>query len=153
MDYNKIYIASDHAGFATKQKIISYLKSEIAKFSVIDLGCDNEDVCSYADFACKLAIAMKKDQKSLGVVICGSGIGISITANRYSHIRTALCYNENAALLAREHNDANVLALGGRTNNIENNIKILDIFLNTKFSNEPRHIKRIEQLTQIGEKI
>lgn len=139
----KIYIANDHAGYDLKIEICRYLKE--LKYDVIDLGTDGKDSVDYPDFAYKLAQNIKKDD--FGILICGSGIGISIAANRHKNIRAALCDSEIYAKLSREHNDANVLCLGGRLLGIDRVKSIVDTFLNTNFSNGVRHINRIEKLS------
>ncbi|PCM57380.1 ribose-5-phosphate isomerase, partial [Campylobacter sp. BCW_8712] len=111
----KIYIASDHAGFELKEKICVFLKEKNIIFN--DLGTNTCASCDYPDYAHLLA--EKIDKRSFGILICGSGIGISIAANRHKNIRCALCHESLSAELARRHNDANVLALGGRLIGIE----------------------------------
>lgn len=136
----KIFIASDHAGFTLKEELLSYIKG----FGVVsDLGTYTENSVDYPLYAKILCEEMKKDPTSLGVLICGSGIGMSISANRFSHIRAALCRSVEDSKLARMHNNANVLCLGAR---ISGNFKdIVSAFFNTPFSNEERHIRRIKQ--------
>ncbi|TKX30989.1 ribose 5-phosphate isomerase B [Campylobacter estrildidarum] len=137
----KIYIASDHAGFYLKEKICAYLKEKQIKFE--DLGTNSANSCDYPDFAHLLA--SKIDQNSFGILICGSGIGISITANRHKNIRCALCQESLSAKLARKHNDANVLALGGRLIGTDMAIEIIENFIQTPFE-KGRHIKRIQKI-------
>jgi len=138
----KILIASDHGGFELKEKI----KAKLKKYDVEDLG-GTEEPCDYPDYAKKLCKKIKKDE--LGILICGTGIGMSIAANRFKGIRAALCYDEYSAKMSREHNDANVLVLGGRTLSFEKAEKIVDIWLNTKFSGEERHERRIRKIDEI----
>ena len=134
-----IYIASDHAGYS--------LKSILTKrFNLTDLGCDSaEQSVDYPDFAQKLS--QKIENNDFGILICGSGIGISIAANRSKHIRAALCENEKTAALSRKHNNANVLCLGARLIGEEKAIKIVETFISTKFEGG-RHDARVEKLSK-----
>ncbi|KAA6228417.1 MULTISPECIES: ribose 5-phosphate isomerase B [unclassified Campylobacter] len=138
---DKIYIASDHAGFDLKTQICTFLKDENLNFK--DLGTNNKESCDYPDFAHLLAKNI--DETSFGIIICGSGIGVSIAANRHENIRCALCSESLSARLARKHNDANVLALGGRLIGISLAIDIITNFINTPFENG-RHIQRIQKI-------
>lgn len=140
----KIYIANDHAGYELKIELCKHL--EEFGYDVVDLGTDSKNSVDYPDFAYKLAQSIKNDD--FGILICGSGIGISIAANRHKNIRAALCDSEIYAKLSREHNDANVLCLGGRLLGIDRAKSIVDAFLNTDFSNGIRHKNRIEKLTK-----
>lgn len=140
----KIVIASDHAGFALKK----YIRTNLQDLDITDLGPDDVKSVDYPDYAVKLANFMKKNEDYLGILICGSGIGISIAANRFSHIRAALCVDETMASLAREHNDANVLVLGARITNEKKALKIIKSFLNTKFA-RGRHLARVEKLSEL----
>lgn len=137
----KIYIASDHAGFELKEKICLFLKEKNIIFN--DLGTNDCTSCDYPDYAHLLAEKINK--QSFGILICGSGIGISIAANRHKNIRCALCHESLSAELARKHNDANVLALGGRLIGIELAINIIEKFIQTPFD-EGRHIQRIQKI-------
>lgn len=139
-----IAIASDHGGFALKQEIMTFLKSKDIAYK--DFGCESEasvDYPVYAKIACE---AILKGSCDKGILICGTGIGISIAANKIKGIRAALCSDCYTAGTTREHNDTNVLCLGGRVIGIEVAKKIVEIFLSTDFSNEERHINRISQL-------
>ncbi|TKX32370.1 ribose 5-phosphate isomerase B [Campylobacter aviculae] len=137
----KIYIASDHAGFHLKEKICLYFIEKQIAFE--DLGTNSSNSCDYPDFAHLLA--SKIDQNSFGILICGSGIGVSITANRHKNIRCALCQESLSAKLARKHNDANVLALGGRLIGADMAIDIIENFIQTPFE-KGRHVKRIQKI-------
>lgn len=137
-----LVFASDHAGFELKEK----LKATITGYKILDLGTNSTESVDYPDFGKAAAAAIATGKADLGVVICGSGIGISIAANRNPKARCALCTNEELAKLARQHNDANMLALGARiTNQIEAE-KILKTFLTTKFEGG-RHAGRVEKLS------
>ncbi|HEY9704108.1 MAG TPA: RpiB/LacA/LacB family sugar-phosphate isomerase [Allocoleopsis sp.] len=132
------FIASDHRGFALKEKLKE-------KFPLIDLGTNTDKKkVDYPDYANSLSNFVKKE-KSMGILICGTGIGMSIAANRHKGIRAALCRDASDAKITREHNDANVLALKGSTK-ISDAEKIVKTFFETKFSNEERHKRRIKKL-------
>lgn len=149
MTLKKIILASDHAGYHLKDYIKKYLDSLSLENVVEDLGAYSIDSVDYPDVAVLLAKKMENEIESLGVLICGSGIGISIAANRFSHIRAALCCTKEMAILAKEHNNANVLALGSRLIEQEEAVKILNSFLNIKFESG-RHLKRVKKLEEIG---
>ena len=135
-----IFIASDHAGFDLKKQIINLMKD-----SFIDLGADNENSVDYPDFAKKLVSKIKNTKNSKGILICGSGIGMSIAANRDKNIRAGLAFKSEIAKLMREHNDANVLVLPGRFINIQDALKCIKNFLTTNFEGG-RHQNRINKL-------
>jgi ribose 5-phosphate isomerase B len=139
----KIAIASDHGGFELKTQ----LKQELERlgFEPLDLGTDSLASVDYPDFAVKLAQALKAGDATRGVLICGSGIGISIAANRHPHIRAALCHDHVTARLARWHNNANVLCLGGRTTGVDVARDCLQVFLGTEFEGG-RHQNRVAKL-------
>lgn len=138
-----IHIASDHAGFDLKQFLISKFSSEI---EIIDLGCFNNFVSvDYPDYAKKIAEKIDNDQNKFGILICGSGIGISIAANRFNHIRAALCFDETSAQLSREHNDANIICLGARIIDQNTATKIVKKFLTSEFLGG-RHDIRVKKL-------
>jgi ribose 5-phosphate isomerase B len=143
MSLAKIFIASDHAGLELKQHLLS-------RFPTLpwqDLGTNTGDSVDYPDYAEKLADVMKTAaQGTIGVLVCGSGQGMCIKANRYSHIRAALCWDAEVAKLAREHNDANVLCLGGRLIAFPVAEKILTSFLNSDFQGG-RHKQRVDKLS------
>jgi len=141
----KIAIASDHGGFELKEKLKSYLASK--KMETEDLGTDSPDSVDYPDFAKKMArhiLALKAD---LGILICGTGVGISIAANRFKGIRAALLYSPFVAEMAKKHNNANVVVFGGRTMDFENVKECLDVFLKTEFEGG-RHLRRIEKIDE-----
>jgi ribose 5-phosphate isomerase B len=142
----KITIASDHAAFNEKQALIDYLKT---KHEVVDLGTHSAESTNYPDWAKKLVLKVRED-KSVGILLCGSGIGVSMTANRFKGIRAALCYDEDAAKMSRLHNNANVLCLAGRRTPLEQIKKIADVFLATDFEGG-RHQTRIDLFNDLGE--
>ena len=137
-----IIIASDHAGFLMKEKIKIFLNK--SKIKSLDLGTFSEERVDYPDYARKLALSVKK-KSSFGILICGSGIGVSIAANRFKKVRAAVCYNQISASLARKHNNANVLCLGARLISLKNVQKIVYTFISTKFEGG-RHINRVNKL-------
>jgi ribose 5-phosphate isomerase B len=137
-----IFIASDHAGFLMKEKVKIFLNK--SKIKSLDLGTFSEDRVDYPDYAKKLALLVRKNS-SFGILICGSGIGVSIAANRIKKVRAAVCYNQISASLARKHNNANVLCLGARLINFNNAKKIINTFVSTKFEGG-RHINRVKKL-------
>ncbi len=139
----KIVIASDHAGFELKQIVIKELKN--LGFDVDDKGCYSLDSVDYPDFAHKAADDVDKGIVKRGIVICGSGNGVNMTANKHQHVRSALCWNEEIARLARLHNDANVMALPARFISQEEALKCVHTFLNTGFEGG-RHINRINKI-------
>jgi ribose 5-phosphate isomerase B len=143
---NTIVIASDHAGFSLKEKIKDYLKKN--GYGVKDLGTHSEDSCDYPDFAVSLARAIAKKKYRRGIAICGSGIGVSIVANRFAGVRAALCYNAEAASVSRKHNDSNVLALGARFMNVTLAKKIAKVWLETKFEGG-RHTRRLHKIKDL----
>ena len=139
---NKIFLASDHGGFSLKQTIFFFLKEKY--LNVVDLGCKSIDPVDYPDYAQLLASKIE-DNNSFGIIFCGTGIGVSIAANRFSHVRAALCTSVEMASMSRKHNNANVLALGGRIITKELAKEIVFKFLNTKFE-EGRHLLRINKI-------
>jgi ribose 5-phosphate isomerase B len=140
----RLLIASDHAGFVLKNKLMDYFKN---KFEFTDFGTNSEESVDYPDFAHKLANEISTKNLS-GVLICGSGVGMSMVANRYNNVRAALCLNENMAKLSRQHNDANILVLGSRLISYEEAIKCLIMFFNTEFEGG-RHQARLEKFNHI----
>ncbi len=138
-----IKIGSDHAGFAIKEFIKNYLKIKNIQFD--DLGTFSYESVDYPDFSHQVAIQVSNNDNNIGILICGSGNGICMTANKHKNIRAALCWNEEIAKLARAHNNANILCLPGRYLSIVETEKIIDSFLNTKFEGG-RHINRINKI-------
>lgn len=140
----KIAIGSDHAGFELKQILLHVLKKH--KTITVDVGTYDTASVDYTDFGYKVADKIIKGEAELGIIICGTGIGISIAANRNPKIRAALCHNEYTAKMAREHNDANILALGARVVDKETAKKCLNAFLTSSFEGG-RHKKRVDKLS------
>lgn len=141
----KIAIASDHGGFELKQELIRHY----ADLGIIlqDLGTHNTDSCDYPDAAKKMAKVILNGQAELGILICGTGIGISIAANRYHGIRAALLYDDFTAEMAKKHNNANVIVFGGRTMSAPDVIRRIGIFRQTEFEGG-RHNRRIEKIEE-----
>lgn len=143
----KILIASDHAGFDLKDLLVSYLKDK--NYEILDLGPDNNQISvDYPLQAKKLTDKMTAGEADSGILVCGSGIGMCIAANRVPNIRAALVYEKQAAELARRHNDANVLCLGGRMTDFETAKQLVDIFLTTPFDGD-RHTRRVQELEEM----
>ena len=138
-----LVLASDHAGYDLKENIKTYLESN--NFNIKDLGPFNEDSVDYPDYGNMLGKFILENKNSIGIAICGSGIGISIALNRMLGIRAALCSNEEIAKLSRNHNDANVLVLAGRFMNLKKSSSIIDIFLKESFEGG-RHERRVNKL-------
>ena len=142
----RIAIGSDHAGFSVKETIRKYLES--AGYSVSDLGTSSEESVDYPDYGKAVGERVISKQVDLGIAVCGSGIGISIAANKVPGIRAALAHDVNTARLAREHNDANVLALGGRMVTDEAAIEMVQVFLTTAYLGG-RHQRRLDKISAI----
>ena len=139
----KILIASDHAGFKLKKIIKKYFSKK--NIEIIDLGPPKKVKVDYPDYAHKLSKKINHNKKLTGILVCGSGIGMEITANRYKNVRAALCYNQKSAKLSRLHNNANIITLGARLINKNTAIKCISVFLRTKFEGG-RHLKRIKKI-------
>lgn len=140
----KIGIANDHRGVNLKKKIMNYLYEK--DISCVDYGTNSEESCDYVDYALKLGNAINNKEVDLGILICGTGIGMSIAANKINGIRCARVVNSDEAKLSREHNMANIMAIG---ENIENVFSVVDTFINTKESKEERHIRRVNKIMDI----
>lgn len=138
-------LASDHAGFPLKQSIATYLKEKGA--TILDLGTNSTDSVDYPDFAQAAAKAILQHKAGWGIVICGTGIGISIAANRFKGIRCALCCNAETAILARQHNNANLLALSGRMGDTNEAIAMVQAFAETPYEGG-RHEKRLIKIDE-----
>lgn len=139
----KIAIASDHAGYALKEEIKTFLLEK--GIEPVDFGTHSEDSADYPDYVHPLAKALGEGEPELGIVMCGSGNGVNITANKHAHIRSALCWIPELASLARQHNDANVLALPARFIDAKTAREITDSFLNATFEGG-RHQKRVDKI-------
>ncbi len=143
-----VYIGSDHAGYQLKEELKKFMTEKGFKF--LDLGCFSMDAIDYPDIAREVTEKIIDEKGALGVLICGTGIGMMMSANKRSGIRAAVCTHELMAKMARLHNDANVLCLGSRIIGSELSEHILETFLTTEFENEERHNKRIAKIESCG---
>jgi len=146
----KIVVGSDHAGFEHKEKISELISS--LGHEVIDAGTDSTSSVDYPDYGEKGAREVSCGRAELGILICGTGIGICMAANKVKGIRGAVCWNEETARLTRQHNDANVLCMGARFISIEDALKITRVFLETPASEDERHQRRVSKITSIEER-
>ena len=142
MRLNKIFISSDHAGFNLKKNIIKKLSK---KLKIIDLGPNSVESVDYPDYAQKLSKKVASNSRNLGILICGSGIGMSISANKNKKIRAALCYSIKSTKLSRLHNNANIITLGARLINKNKALNLIRVFLKTKFEGG-RHLRRVKKI-------
>ena len=144
---NKIFktacIASDHAGYKLKEDIKNYLIDK--KMSVFDIGPYNGNSVDYPDYAKKLGNRIKLKKSDVGILVCGSGTGMAISANKIKSIRAAVCYNLKSTRLSRQHNNANIIALGSRLTKKKLSLKLVEVFLKTKFE-RGRHLRRIKKI-------
>ena len=144
---NKIFktacIASDHAGYKLKEDIKNYLIDK--KMSVFDIGPYNDNSVDYPDYAKKLGNRIKLKKSDVGILVGGSGTGMAISANKIKSIRAAVCYNTKSTRLSRQHNNANIIALGSRLTKKNLSLKLVEIFFNTKFEGG-RHLRRVKKI-------
>lgn len=138
-----ISIGNDHAGPDYKNAIVQYLKSK--GYQVTNYGTDTFDSVDYADFAHKVAIDVNNKKADFGIIICGSGNGIAMSANKHENVRAALCWTKEIAVLARQHNDANIISIPARFTSIVQAVEMVDVFLNTKFEGG-RHAIRVDKI-------
>ena len=141
--FKKICIASDHGGFSLKEAIKDHLIKK--NISIIDLGPSENKTVDYPDYAKKVANRIKAKKSDVGILVCGSGTGMAISANKTKTIRAAVCYNVNSTRLSREHNNANIISLGARLTSKKLSLKLVNIFLKTKFEGG-RHLKRVNKI-------
>ena len=139
----EIFLASDNAGFKLKEDIKNFLNKK--KLNVMDLGTDNTSSVDYPDFAHLLSKKLNKKINQFGILVCGSGIGMSMAANKHKNIRAALCYNIRSAKLSREHNNANVITVGARLTQKKIVLKCITTFLATNFK-KGRHLRRVKKI-------
>ena len=144
-----IFIASDHAAFEEKKEILKFLENQGLEFE--DLGTHSQESCNYSDYAIKLSKAVKAKEGSVGILMCASGIGVSLAANRFSGIRAARCLSENDSEMSRKHNNANVICLAARISSLEMMTSMVSKFLNTGFEGG-RHGQRVNTFNDLGEK-
>ncbi len=145
----KIAIGCDHAGFKLKQHILKKLGS---KYQFIDVGTFTEDSTDYPDYAVKVVEAILGGEAEVGVLICGTGIGMCITANKYRGIYAALVYSDETAMLAKRHNNANVICLGGRMVDFDDAARWLELWLGERFEGG-RHLRRINKIKELEERV
>ena len=141
-----IAIGNDHAGYELKLEVIKFLESK--GYEVKDFGCDSTKSVDYPDYAHAVAHAVADGEAEKGILICGTGIGVSISANKVKGIRAALCHDVFSAEATRQHNDANVLTMGARVIGGGLALKIVETFVETPFSNDERHIRRISKIEE-----
>jgi len=147
----RVFLGSDHGGFALKE----FLKEKLGKkHEIKDLGCSTGESCDYPEFGKKVAeLVAKSNGKALGILCCGTGIGMSLAANKVKGARAALVYDDFTAKMARQHNNANIACLGGRCTDNETALKLAETFLTTPFSGEQkggeRHLRRVEKIMEI----
>lgn len=147
----RIAVAADHAGFHAKGAIVEHLRQ--AGYDVLDLGTNSEEPVDYPDFARSVAESVRDGKCSEGILLCGSGVGASIVANKFPGIRAALCHDTYSAHQSREHDDCNVLCLGPRVIGESLVIEIVDAWMHAVFINEPRHLRRLEKLQAIEKEL
>ena len=141
--FKKVCIASDHGGYKLKEAIKDLLVDK--NISILDLGPYNKRTVDYPDFAKKLSIRIKAKKSDIGILVCGSGTGMAISANKIKTIRAAVCYNLRSTILSRQHNNANIIALGARLTKKSLALKLVQVFLKTKFEGG-RHLKRVKKI-------
>ena len=141
--FKKICISSDHAGFKLKESIKDFLINK--NISIIDLGPINEDSVDYPDYAKKVSNRVKSKKSDIGILVCGSGTGMAISANKIKGIRAAVCYNLKSTRLSRQHNDANIIAIGSRLTKKNTALQLVSVFLRTKFEGG-RHLRRVKKI-------
>jgi len=143
----KISMGSDHAGFELKQEIKKYLYTLGDKVEIVDKGCFLEERCDYPDYAHLVSEDVEKGRCDFGILVCGSGNGINMSANKWNGVRSALCWNSEIANMARLHNDANILTLPGRYISVEDAIECVNEFMKTGFEGG-RHAARVEKISK-----
>tara|TARA_Y100001970_G_scaffold262747_1_gene347375 strand:- start:1730 stop:2167 length:438 start_codon:yes stop_codon:yes gene_type:complete len=141
--FKKVSLSSDHAGFNLKENIKKFLLNK--KIKVIDLGPKNKNSVDYPDYAKKVARNVLSKKSNIGILVCGSGTGMAMTANKFKKIRAAVCYNKASTRLSRQHNNANIMALGARLTKRSEAQKLVNLFLKTKFEGG-RHLRRVNKV-------
>lgn len=150
MTKRKIVVGNDHCGYDHKLSLVKVINS--LGHIPIDIGSNGRESVDYPDYAEKAAKIVSSGKADMGILICGTGIGMSISANKIKGVRAALCWNTKTAILAREHNNANILCLGARLMSIEECIEIAKTFIETPPSLEERHLRRIDKIKMIEER-
>ena len=138
----KIFIASDHAGYNLKKFVVSNLSK---RKKILDLGPDSKDSVDYPDYAKKVSNRIKSKKSDVGILVCGSGTGMAISANKTKKIRAAVCYNLKSTRLSRQHNNANIIAIGSRLTKKNTALQLVSVFLETKFEGG-RHLRRVKKI-------
>ena len=141
--FKKVSLASDHAGFNLKERIKKFLIKK--KIKVVDLGPKNNNSVDYPDYAKKVAKNVSSKKSNVGILVCGSGTGMAMSANKVKKIRAAVCYNKASTRLSRQHNNANIMALGARLTKRSEAQKLVNLFLKTKFEGG-RHLRRVNKV-------
>ena len=141
--FKKICISSDHAGFKLKESIKDFLINK--NISIIDLGPMNDNSVDYPDYAKRLSNRVKLKKSDIGILVCGSGTGMAMSANKIKGIRAAVCYNLRSTRLSRQHNDANIISIGSRLTKKNTALKLVSVFLKTKFEGG-RHLRRVKKI-------
>ena len=141
--FKKICVASDHAGFKLKESIKDFLINQ--NVSIIDLGPPSENSVDYPDYAKRVSNRIKSKKSEIGILVCGSGTGMAISANKNKKIRAAVCYNLRSTRLSRLHNDANIIAMGSRFTDKKTALKLISVFLKTEFEGG-RHLRRVKKI-------
>ncbi len=141
--FKKISLSSDHAGFKIKEIIKKYLIKK--KIKVVDLGPKDNKSVDYPDYAKRVARNVLSKKSNIGILVCGSGTGMAMSANKFKKVRAAVCYNKASTRLSRQHNNANIMALGARLTKKSDVIKLVNVFLNTKFEGG-RHLRRVNKV-------
>ena len=150
MEKPRIALGADHAGFQMKKDLMEYLTRNQEKWRVTDMGPEDEQPVDYPYYACKVADGVSRGECKRGVLICGTGLGMSMMANRFPGVRAALCLSAEMAELSRRHNRSNILCLSGRKVSLQENIAITNRWLETPFDvNERRHVRRIEMIDML----
>jgi ribose 5-phosphate isomerase B len=144
-----IWIASDHAGYLMKKDIVDYLSRNHLSWRISDMGPEDDNPVDYPIYAHKVADGVSRGECRRGILICGTGLGMSMMANRFLGVRAALCLSVEMAALSREHNRANILCLSGRKVTLEENIAIINKWLETEFTQDHRHVRRIELMDSL----
>jgi ribose 5-phosphate isomerase B len=142
-----IVLGSDHAGFALRRILAARLLDQ--GYAVREYGATDESAFDYPDAACEVAVRVQKGEADFGILVCGTGIGMAITANKFRGIRAATCWSEDSARLAREHNHANILCIGARLIAPDEAVRLMDVFLNTPPSEEERHVRRVRKINEL----
>lgn len=146
----KIGIGVDHGGYEMKQPLIDYLRNK--GYEVADYGTNSSESCDYPIYGEKVALAILNNEIERGILICGTGVGIGLAANKYKGIRCATCSDSFTAEYSRKHNDANIISFGARVINLEKAKELVDIFLTTEFEGGERHLRRVGMLKEIENK-